>query len=169
MQPFALRAAHRSKGTFAHADARSLGRNRDDSPLSRGAAMTGGVLAPSLPIAAAIAVGGGIGALARWATSIAATATLGAQWPVGTLVANLAGCLLLGWLKPWSASGASLWLVAGLGVGFCGAYTTFSTFAVEAVALARASGPRAAAAYVALSVVGGVGCVLVGHYLASRT
>lgn len=121
------------------------------------------------PIVLAIALGGAVGAVARWATTLLAAGTLGPQWPVGTFVANLLGCLLLGWLRPWSEGAAPAWLVAGLGIGFCGAYTTFSTFALDAVALAREQGVRAAGLYVAFSVVGGIACVVLAQYLRTRT
>jgi CrcB protein len=62
----------------------------------------------------------------------------------GTLVVNVVGSLLLGLVAGLSAR----WY-AVLGVGFCGAFTTYSTFAVEAVTLR----PRSHLRYVAMSVV----------------
>lgn len=116
-----------------------------------------------LPIALAVGVGGFVGALARFATAAIASSTLGPAWPVGTLAANLLGCLLLGYLRPWAlTASASAVLVAALTTGFCGAYTTFSTFAVESVELARTAGARFAAGYVAVSVIGGCALVWVG-------
>jgi CrcB protein len=70
----------------------------------------------------------------------------------GTLVVNVLGSLLLGLFAGQSAPAYAL-----LGVGFCGAFTTYSTFAVEAVSAPR----RAAAVYVAVSVVlCGAACAL---------
>jgi CrcB protein len=62
----------------------------------------------------------------------------------GTLVVNVVGSLLLGLLAGLGGAGYAL-----LGVGFCGAFTTFSAFGVEAVQLPR----RAASSYVIGSVV----------------
>ncbi len=62
----------------------------------------------------------------------------------GTLVVNVVGSLLLGLLAGLSPAAYALF-----GVGFCGAFTTFSAFAVEAVTMPRLAGAR----YVALSVV----------------
>ncbi len=62
----------------------------------------------------------------------------------GTLVVNVVGSLLLGLV-----AGLSAHWYAVLGVGFCGAFTTYSTFAVEAVTLR----PRSDLRYVAMSVV----------------
>lgn len=61
----------------------------------------------------------------------------------GTLVVNVLGSLLIGLFAGLSASSYAL-----LGVGFCGAFTTYSTFAVEAVTLR----PRSDVRFVALSV-----------------
>jgi CrcB protein len=62
----------------------------------------------------------------------------------GTLLVNVAGSLLLGLCAGLSPAAYAL-----LGIGFCGALTTFSTFAVEAVTMPR----RAGAAYAAVSVI----------------
>jgi CrcB protein len=62
----------------------------------------------------------------------------------GTLVVNVLGSLLLGLFAGLSASSYAL-----LGIGFCGAFTTYSTFAVEAVSLPR----RRGLGYVVVSVV----------------
>lgn len=62
----------------------------------------------------------------------------------GTLVVNVVGSLLIGLFAGLSPSSYAL-----LGIGFCGAFTTYSTFAVEAVTLPR----RRGVAYAAVSVV----------------
>jgi CrcB protein len=64
--------------------------------------------------------------------------------PRGTLVVNVLGSLLIGLFTGLSAAPYAL-----LAIGFCGAFTTYSTFAVETVELR----PRAATSYVVLSVV----------------
>lgn len=70
--------------------------------------------------------------------------------PLGTLAVNLAGSFLLGVVAGWDPPGATVVGTAGLG-----ALTTFSTFSAEVVEL-RAEGRVWMAAYVAVSVVGGV-------------
>lgn len=74
--------------------------------------------------------------------------------PWGTLAVNLAGSLLLGLLVGLAVSGSALAL---LGAGLCGAFTTASAFAWEAVELGRR-----AAAYVLASVLGGTALAAVG-------
>lgn len=60
----------------------------------------------------------------RWAREHSAAGTV-----LGTLVVNVAGSFLLGLLSGWS--GRPWWVMPLLGMGFCGALTTFSTLAVE--------------------------------------
>jgi CrcB protein len=81
----------------------------------------------------AIALGGSIGALTRFWVANGIYAYLGRGFPHGTLFVNVSGCLLMGLLTelmlqrfPMAAE-----YRAGVLVGFLGAYTTFSTFAVE--------------------------------------
>lgn len=116
---------------------------------------------PTIQIALSIGVGGFVGALARWATTCAAVAAFGPRWPVGTFIANGLGCLVLGALRPWSVDGHAL-VYAALLTGFCGAYTTFSTFALDAWMLNREVGRGAAVAYLAASVLTGLCLLIVG-------
>ena len=93
---------------------------------------------------ALIAVGGAIGAMARYAL---------AQWrtpgfPYAILVANVTGSFVLGLLLGEVSRSAFLLL----GVGFCGALTTFSTFALDTMVLAREGRGRAAVLNVVASV-----------------
>ena len=81
-------------------------------------------------------------------------------FPVGTVVANLAGCFALGLLSAWSAPAATVVGTAGLG-----ALTTYSTFTADLADLGR-NRPVAAIAYLAVSVGGGVGLAYVGLRLA---
>jgi CrcB protein len=120
-------------------------------------------------IYALAALGGALGALARWAVAGALPHSPG-SWPWSTLLINVTGCLLLGALfavlaarvpEPW-------WVRPFVGVGALGGYTTYSTFAVEIVDLTRAGAALTAAAYLLLSVVGGVLAVALGALAARR-
>jgi CrcB protein len=78
-------------------------------------------------------------------------------WPWPTFTVNVVGCLLLGVVAarlPFAPRRAVLWR-EGLGVGFCGGMTTFSTFSVEAAELIRHDRPALAAAYLAISLAAG--------------
>ena len=90
------------------------------------------------------ALGGALGALARWAVSSALPHARGA-WPWATLLVNLTGCLVIGALLAvlLARFPHSPWLRPFLAVGVLGGYTTYSTFAVDVVQL-TARRPRPA-------------------------
>ncbi len=111
--------------------------------------------------AVAIAIGGAVGAALRWAvfTSVDAGRF---PWPV--FVVNVAGSLILGVLlaEEWSHPRARLLLHDAGGIGFCGSLTTFSTFSVEVVDLARAGDVGTAVLYTVASVAGTIAAVVAG-------
>ena len=76
-----------------------------------------------------VAVLGGAGALGRFALDAAVAARAGRLFPWGTLAVNVSGAFILGLLTGAALSGDGLRL---LGTGLLGAYTTFSTWALEA-------------------------------------
>ena len=99
----------------------------------------------------AFALGGGLGAVARHALGRA----LPQRAPLATLLVNVLGSLLLGIALVGIGEGASAAteeLRRAL-VGFCGGFTTFSSFAVQSVELVRERSARGAALNVALNVV----------------
>lgn len=89
-----------------------------------------------------LALGGAAGALSRVGLSAAVQRWHGGPWPVGTFAVNALGCLLFG-LIAGAAAASGRWspavTVALLG-GFCGAFTTFSSFAHDAHRVATAQG-----------------------------
>jgi CrcB protein len=87
--------------------------------------------------------------------------------PVGTIAVNLAGCLLIGILSGLVERGGviSPTVALLLVTGFCGGFTTFSTFVNELTMLAGRSQWMAAAAMMAVSVVGGFALVGLGRWL----
>lgn len=109
------------------------------------------------------ALGGALGALARWAVTTALPHAPGA-WPWATLLVNLTGCLAIGALLAvlLARFPASPWLRPFLAVGVLGGYTTYSTFAVDVVQLARSGRGLLAVAYVLASVLGGLVAVVLG-------
>jgi fluoride exporter len=109
------------------------------------------------------ALGGVLGALARWAVAEALPQTPGA-WPWATFLVNVTGCLLIGVLLAvlLARFPHSPGLRPFLAVGVLGGFTTYSTFAVDAVRLTDGGRPLLAGAYVLASVTGGVAAVVVG-------
>jgi CrcB protein len=80
------------------------------------------------------------------------------EWPWATFVVNLAGTALLAWLTTRlteMVAPTRYWRPL-LGVGFCGALTTFSTFQVETIDLADAGRPGLALAYASVSLAAGL-------------
>lgn len=96
---------------------------------------------------------------------------LGIIWQSnGTLVANLVGCFLLSFLtyyiieRDWLAG----WLNVGLGTGFIGSFTTFSSFTIDFVKMIHNDALIHALGYLSVSIIGGLGCVILGYVLALR-
>ncbi|TYP74876.1 fluoride efflux transporter CrcB [Paenibacillus methanolicus] len=104
-----------------------------------------------------IGLGGVAGTLARFYGGKWMNARTGSSFPWGTWAINISGSLLLGILFGLHEAGRlseGVWLT--LGTGFCGAYTTFSTFGHETVQLVSNGQTRRAALYVLSSVVLGL-------------
>lgn len=112
----------------------------------------------------AVALAGGVGAAARFVLDGAITRRWPARLPVGTLVINVSGSLLLGVVTGAShALGATA--VAVIGTGVMGGYTTFSTASFETVRLLRAARPIAAAVFGLGMLVVAVAAAAVGILL----
>jgi fluoride exporter len=111
-----------------------------------------------------VALGGAVGSVSRYLIGLAIHGRTGTDFPVGTLLVNLSGCLLLGFLVHYALATPAITpeVSALLTTGFCGGYTTFSTFSYETVALLQDGDWRRATLYVSLSVVGSVLGVLLG-------
>lgn len=116
----------------------------------------------------AVAAGGAIGALGRYLLSGWLTSALGRGFPWGTFGVNLLGCCLIGALYVWLTQElklAPIWQ-AVLMAGFTGAFTTFSTFALEALTLMEDGRAMIAVLYVTASLVLGIAGVAAGMKLA---
>jgi CrcB protein len=117
-----------------------------------------------------LAVSGAAGTLLRYALQGIVQYRSGPDFPTGTLTVNILGCFLLGGLGQFALQHLSIppeWRIA-MTIGFCGAFTTFSTFGWETVGMLDEGRWAAATVYVGLSVVGGILAVLAGLRLASR-
>jgi CrcB protein len=115
-----------------------------------------------------IAAGGALGSVLRYAVQSAAQRWIGAAFPLGTLIVNLAGCLAIGMAAPLlSQAAVRAEYRLGLTVGVLGGFTTFSAFGLESLHLAQAGQWAWSAANVVLSCGLGLAGVWVGQRLVS--
>lgn len=116
----------------------------------------------------AIAVGGAVGAVLRFVVSGWAYNYLGEEFPWGTLAVNLIGCLVIGFLvRLFESTAVSPTMRMMILVGGLGAFTTFSTYALENVNLLRDGQMAAALVNVVVSTAVGIVCVSLGAGLAN--
>ena len=107
-----------------------------------------------------LCIGGAFGAVARYKLGAILLRHEAGTFPFGTFAINTAGALLLGLLCGFGVSGNSYLL---FGDGFCGAFTTFSTFAVESVQLIRGKARKKAVLFAVMSVSAGLVCFMIGY------
>ena len=114
-----------------------------------------------------IGVGSFIGGIARYLTARAVQNSIASAFPYGTMVVNILGCLLIGLIFGISERTNLIndeWRIF-LTVGFCGGFTTFSTFANENMTLLRDGNFFHFALYAGLSVFLGLIAVFFGNAL----
>ncbi len=117
----------------------------------------------------AVAVGGALGALGRWLVGEGVLAWLGpaATFPWDTLIVNVVGCALIGFLAPVVVT-RSPWVAGFVVTGFLGGFTTYSAFAEETFILADrgdSTGVVLAGVYVLATIGATAGAVALGSRL----
>lgn len=115
-----------------------------------------------------VAAGSAAGGVLRYALGALIQRHAASVFPVGTLAINLTGSLLLGFILRYALATPAVTpeVRALLATGFCGGYTTFSTFSYEAAALIEDGDLQRAAWYVALSVTLSLAGTFIGFGLA---
>jgi fluoride exporter len=113
---------------------------------------------PLLVVAGAL-----MGAPLRLLADRIAVARRGRTTSLGTLTVNVAGSAVLGFVL--GEASVPSWVVALVGTGFCGTLTTFSTFGYDVVRLVEEKVPGRALAYLAATLVLGVGAAAAGYGL----
>ena len=124
----------------------------------------------SLAIAAWVALGGALGSVARyWCSGVIARA-MGETFPWGTLIVNVSGSLVIGFIATVSGPDGRFLIPPEarqfMMVGILGGYTTFSSFSLQTLSLARDGEWLLAGANIVGSVVLCLIAVWVGHMLA---
>jgi len=117
-----------------------------------------------------VLIGGGTGAMARYAAGSAIMIRFGGKFPLGTLVINVTGSFLIGFLMTMLTERFKLdpnWRLL-LVVGFLGGYTTFSSFEWETYSALRDGARWTGALNVVSSVMLGYAAVWLGAILARR-
>jgi len=110
-----------------------------------------------------VALGAALGAVLRYLAAHVLHSREGAAFPYGTLLVNVAGSLLLALVASMLAAGdVGAETMALVGTGFCGALTTYSTFAYETVGLAERGARRLALVNIVVSVMVGLGAAALG-------
>lgn len=114
-----------------------------------------------------IALGGAIGSVLRYLTSVLVAKYWPAHFPLATFMTNVLGCLLIGFfmgiLEKNHLSDSQLkWLLV---TGFCGGYTTFSAFGYENYSLFQNGNTFLALVYIGLSIMGGLFAIWLGLFL----
>lgn len=116
----------------------------------------------------AVAVGGAIGCCARLGITQAIHAVYGRDFPLATLIINMLGCFLIGFLffETLERLNVSATMRAAIIAGGLGGFTTFSAFAMESLLLIEKGEAARALVYVVLSVGLGLSATFLGICIA---
>jgi CrcB protein len=114
-----------------------------------------------------IALGGGIGSIFRYLTSVMVQKYYASIFPLATLITNVLGCfligLIVGLLERNQLTNSDLkWFLI---TGFCGGYTTFSAFGYENISLMQSNNSGLAFVYIGVSIITGLFAVWIGLFL----
>lgn len=119
---------------------------------------------------AVVAIGGALGAMARYGVALLVARFWARDFPLATFLINISGSFILGFFATMAAERAAIdpLLRLLIATGFVGAYTTFSTFEYETQRLAETGGMAVALANVIASVLAGFIAVQLGVMMARR-
>lgn len=113
-----------------------------------------------------VALGGALGASARYLTNVAVARAAGVGFPLGTMVVNVVGSFLMGVLVVVLARKAGNAAAPFLMTGVLGGFTTFSAFTLDTLTLFERGAVGQAALYASLSVALSLGAIVLGLVVA---
>ncbi|MFT6451509.1 MAG: CrcB protein [Halocynthiibacter sp.] len=119
-----------------------------------------------IPVILQVALGGALGASARYLTGQGMARAFGAAFPYGTLAVNLIGSFAMGVLFIVLAQKGGARMSPFLLTGLLGGFTTFSAFSLDTLALFERGQLGAAAGYVLVSVIGSLAAIFAGVAIA---
>lgn len=114
-----------------------------------------------------IALGGSIGSVLRYLTTVFVQKYYVSVFPLATFITNVAGCFIIGLFAGWLAknqlsdSGLKWFFITG----FCGGYTTFSAFGYENISLLQNNHTGLTFLYIGTSIITGLAAVWFGLFL----
>lgn len=122
----------------------------------------------TLKMLLAVAAGGALGSVGRYAAGVLMGRLFGTGFPWGTLTVNILGSLLMGLLIEWAALRGVLSQEARafVFVGVLGGFTTFSSFSLDVATLVERGMLVAAAAYLTATLMLGVAALFIGLHTA---
>jgi fluoride exporter len=130
-------------------------------------AAAGALLYPAVKKLLLVMCGGGLGAASRYLVGLMAAKAWGPHFPWGTLIVNLVGCFLIGFL--FSLADRVRFLTPDIRLlfitGYLGAMTTFSTFALETVNAGRSGLTLLPLVNIVMNNVGGLTLTFIGMWL----
>jgi CrcB protein len=113
-----------------------------------------------------VGIGGFLGSILRYLVNIRLL-NFNVSFPWATLTINLSGSLLIGILMALWIKDHNIWKLL-LITGFCGGFTTFSTFSYENLVLWKTGHEQAALLYMVTSLIGGILCVFIGFLITQK-